>query len=165
MSILFKRVSIRRYLDEAIEDEKIIYLLKAAMQAPSANNQQPWEFIVVKNQETKNKLANTSKGAWMIKDAPLLITVVMKEGGRSIDMKPQDLAAATQNILLAATELDIGAVWIGVYPRKDREQYVNEVLNIKEGTAFSMIAIGKKNEDKRVKLRFDETRVHYERMS
>jgi nitroreductase len=164
MSLLLKRTSIRHFLDNPISDEQVEYILTAAMQAPSANNQQPWEFIVVRDKETKEKLSATSKGAWMIKDAPLLITVVMQDGGKSEVMKPQDCAAATQNILLSCTELGLGAVWIGVHPKSERENFVNEVLNIQNGTAFSMIAIGEPNETKKVKIRFDKNRVHFERM-
>lgn len=164
MSLTMKRTSIRAYTNDPVTKEQIKQLLMAGMQAPSANNQQPWEFVVVKDKKTLTQLSNASKGAWMLKDAALAIIVVMKDGGRSPMMKPQDCGAAVENILLEAVELGLGAVWIGVYPLEERMAYVNETLHITNGTAFAQIAIGHPKEAKEVQVRYDESRVHYERM-
>ncbi len=161
MSLLLKRKSIRHYNDQPISDSTITELLKAAMQAPSANNQQPWEFIVVDNPSLLDQLSKTSRGAWMLKDVKRAIVVVMTETEKSPVMAPQDCAAATQNILLRATELDLGAVWIGVYPREERFTHVDELLHITNGHAFSMIALGYPKKEETVKLRYDDSRVHY----
>jgi nitroreductase len=163
MSVLLKRTSIRKYTDQEIQTKDIEYMLKAAMQAPSANNQQPWEFIVIKNRETLDKLSETSRGAWMLKDAPLAIEVVMKDTEKSPQMRPQDLGACTQNILLAAAELGLGAVWIGVYPIEERYTYVEKVLDITKGRAFATIAIGYPNSDKEAVSRYDKSRVYHEK--
>lgn len=164
MSLILERKSIRRYTDEVVSDEHIKRLLVAAMQAPSANNQQPWEFIVVQNKDTLTHLSKTSKGAWMLADAPLAIVVVMTDEGRSPMMKPQDCAAAVQNILLEAVDCGLGAVWIGVFPIEDRVAYVNQALNITKGTAFAQIAIGHPIDANDITLRYDPKRVHHERM-
>lgn len=164
MSLVMKRTSIRKYTKEPITKEDIKQLLQAGMQAPSANNQQPWEFIVVEDRLTLDHLSNASRGAWMLQDAPLAIIVVLTDGGGSPHMKPQDCAAAVENILLRAVELGLGAVWIGVYPLEDRMAYVNDALHITRGTAFAQIAIGHPSEEKDVQVRYDESRVHYERM-
>lgn len=79
MDVIFKRRSIRRYKDQAVEDEKIEKLLRAAMQAPSAVNQQPWEFIVVRDKSILNKLAGLSPYSKMVADAPLAIVVLGNE--------------------------------------------------------------------------------------
>jgi nitroreductase len=164
MSLTTKRTSVRRYTNQDVSAEHINRLLTAAMQAPSANNQQPWEFIVVQDKKTLQHLSQASRGAWMLADAPLAIIVVMKDDGRSPMMAPQDCAAATQNILLEAVELGLGAVWIGVYPIAERTAYVNDALHITRGTAFCQIAIGHPAEDKEITLRYDSARVHHERM-
>jgi len=164
MSILTSRQSIRRYTLEPISAAQIDLMLKAAMQAPSANNQQPWAFIVVDDKQLLTKLSHSSRGAWMLKDAPIAIIVVMKDGGRSPHMKAQDCAAATQNILLSATEQHLGAVWIGVYPLEDRMAHVNNILNITEGTAFCQIAIGHPNEEKPLDDRYDQSRIYHNKM-
>ncbi len=164
MSLLTSRTSIREYTNEPITEQQIETVLRAAMQAPSANNQQPWEFIVIDDRDLLNHLSKASKGAWMLEQAPLDIVVVMKDGGRSPLMKAQDCAAATQNILLAATEQNLGAVWIGVYPLEDRMNYVNEALSIHDGTAFCQIAIGHPKQPKDVTLRYDSSRVHRNKM-
>ena len=134
------------------------------MQAPSANNQQPWQFIVVQQRDTLNKLSQVSRGAWMLSQAPLCITVVMTEDGKSPKMAPQDCAAAVENILLEAVEQGLGAVWIGVYPIEERTSKVNEILDITKGTAFANISIGYPTKEAEIVKRFDPTRVHYEKM-
>ncbi|MCF7925706.1 MAG: nitroreductase family protein [Candidatus Izimaplasma sp.] len=160
MSLVLKRKSIRKYTNKVIEDEKIQELLKAAMQAPSANNQQPWEFIVVDDQALLTKLSEASPGAWMLKNVTKAIVVVMKETEKSPVMAPQDCATATQNILLRATELGLGGVWIGVYPKQERYTYIEAQLKITKGHAFSMIALGYPDADETVTLRYDKSRVH-----
>lgn len=164
MSVVMQRKSVRRYTDKLVSDENIKELMIAAQQAPSANNQQPWEFVVVTNKDTLTHLSKASGGAWMLADAPLGIIVVMKDDGKSPLMKPQDCGAAVENILLRAVELGLGAVWIGVYPLEDRMNYVNKALHITRGTAFAQIAIGYPADDKPVSVRFDPSRVHYETM-
>lgn len=164
MSLTTTRRSVRHYTNEPVSEEHIERLLTAAMQAPSANNQQPWEFIVVQDKDTLTHLSLASRGAWMLADAPLAIVVVMREDGRSPMMAPQDCAAATENILLEAVALGLGAVWIGVYPIAERTAYVNDALNITKGTAFAQIAIGHPKEKKDITLRYDAARVHREKM-
>jgi len=164
MNIILDRRSVREYTSELVTKEQITSLLQAAMQAPSANNQQPWEFIVVQDRKILDELSKASRGAWMLVQAPLAIIVVMKEDGKSPMMKPQDCAAATQNILLQAVQLGLGAVWIGVYPIEERTDYVNKVLNITKGCAFAQIAIGHPTEQKQVQVRYDASRVHFEKM-
>jgi len=164
MSLMLNRRSVRKYTNEPVRETAVEAMLKAAMQAPSANNQQPWEFIVVDDRATLDKLSEASRGAWMLKDAPLAIIVVMRDDGKSPHMKPQDCAAAVQNILLEAVRLDLGAVWIGVYPLEERMAHVNETLHITRGTAFAQIAIGHPDDDRPVQLRYDTTRVHRNKM-
>jgi nitroreductase len=165
MSLLMKRKSIREYLNQPVEDDKINALLTAAMQAPSANNQQPWEYVVVKDKETLLKLSTVSRGAWMLANAPLCITVIIKQDGKSPLMAPQDCAASVQNILLEAVHQGLGAVWIGVYPLEERTTKVNEILGIKNHSAFANIAIGYPVKPAVISKRFDPSRIHYEKVT
>lgn len=164
MSIVMQRKSVRQYTNEAVSDEDIKKILTSAMQAPSACNQQPWEFVVVRERETLDKLSKVSTGAWMLSQAPLCIHVIMRDDAVRPDMRSQDLGASIQNILLEVVNLGLGACWIGVYPEEDRIPKIREILNIKEGTPFANIAIGHPKEKTEVIVRFDESRVHYEKV-
>lgn len=162
MSVAMQRQSIRRFKEDKVPKEKITALLQAAMQAPSANNQQPWDFIVVEDKETLVTLSKASNGAWMLDHAPLAIVPVLRSGDRSPRLAVQDISAATQNILLEATQQDLGGVWIGVYPLEERIEYIRNVLDIPiEVNPFCMIALGYPNESKELKLRYDESRIYY----
>lgn len=162
--VIQKRRSIRNYEKRPVEKEKIEKLLKAGMQAPSAANQQPWEFIVVEDKETLQKLSNAHIYAGPIKNASLGIIVLLNE--KYLTFKQycqQDLAAATENILLAAVELGLGAVWMGITPEEDRMAFMKEFFNLPQGIeAFAMLAIGYSSDNK-FEDRFDKTRIHYEK--
>ncbi len=143
MSLPLQRKSIRKFIPAEIQDETIERLMMSAMQAPSATNQQPWAFIVIKNKTILEKLSQISKGAWPLKDAPLGILTLMKENVNRPLMAPQDLAASTQNLLLEATHMNLGAVWIGVYPKEERIGAIKDIIDIDEGlTPFSLVALG-----------------------
>jgi nitroreductase len=164
MSLMMKRNSVRQYTDALVSDEHITAMLTSAMQAPSACNQQPWEFVVVKNRETLDKLSVISTGAWMLAQAPLCISVIIKETGKAPLMAQQDCAAATENILLEAVNLGLGAVWIGVYPIEDRYHKVNEILNVQEGNIFCNIAIGHPKSETSIAVRYDKSKIHFEKV-
>ncbi|QDR79947.1 nitroreductase family protein [Sporomusa termitida] len=158
------RRSIRQYENRPVEKEIIAKLLKAGMQAPSAANQQPWEFIVVEDKETLIKLANAHMYATPMKNAPLGIIVLLNAKYLIADKYwQQDLSAATENILLAAVELGLGAVWLGLAPAAERMSYIRELFKLPPGVeAFSMLAIGYSPANKFVD-RFDSSRIHYEK--
>jgi nitroreductase len=158
------RRSIRKYEKKPIEPATIERLLRAAMQAPSAANQRPWEFIVVEKQETLEKLANAHIYATPIKQAAVGIIVLGREESMLFPQYwQQDLAAATQNILLEAVELGLGAVWMGVAPEQDRMAYITALFDLPQGVKpFAMLAIGYSADNKFVD-RFDSSRVHYEK--
>lgn len=166
MENIFKRRSIRRYKDKKIEDEKVEKLLRAAMQAPSAGNQQPWEFIIVQDKDKLLQLSQLSSYAKPIKHAPMIIIVLAnKEKMRFSESWEQDLGAATQNILLEAVELGLGAVWLGVAPIEDRMSYIKNMFNLNENIKpYSVVAVGYPMIDDENKFidRFDEAKVHYE---
>lgn len=166
MNVMQKRNSIRKYTNQAVEEEKVKELLKSAMQSPSAKNQQPWEFIVCNDQKLLKRMSEASKGSWPLSEAPLAIVTVMKPTDYSPHYAVQDMSAATQNILLEATNLGLGAVWIGCYPLEERTSLIKSVLQIPEPyEPFSVIAIGYPDEKREIQVRFDEHRIHYNKWS
>lgn len=160
---IFARRSIRKYTDKPVSEEAIETLLKAAMAAPSASNRKPWQFIVVTKRETLDSLAEAHRHGKMLFQAPLCIAVC----GDLTEMERywvQDCSAATENILLAATALGLGAVWLGVYPRDERIEAVRPILALPDHiTPLNLVSIGHPAEEKPSRTQYDETRVHWER--
>ena len=167
MDVIYNRRSIRRYKKQAVEQEKIEKLLRAAMQAPSAANQQPWEFIVVQNKGNLERLSQISAYSKMVSDAPLAIVLLGNEDRMRLQLHwEQDMAAATQNILLEAVHLGLGGVWLGVAPMQDRMKLISELYGLKSKLRpFCVIPIGYPEEGQGHKFvdRYDADRVHYEK--
>ena len=130
---ILTRRSVRRYTDEHVNDEVVNTLLQAGMQAPSANNLQPWHFVVIDDRKILNGIPTFHPYSQMLIDAPLAILVC---GDTALEEVPeyisQDCSAAAQNILLAAHALGLGAVWLGIYPTGERVQGIRNLLQIPE---------------------------------
>jgi nitroreductase len=157
---IFARRSIRRYTEEPVSESDITVLLEAAMAAPSASNQRPWHFITVTERETLDKLAEVHPYGKMLFDAPLCIAVC---GDTTIAEHYwiQDCSAATENMLLAAVALDLGAVWLGVFPREERVAAVRQIVGIPEAVVpLNLVSIGHPAETKEPRTQYDEARVH-----
>lgn len=165
MSIIFNRRSIRRYEDKRVEDEKIERILRAAMQAPSAGNQQGWEFIVVRDKETLERLTEVSPYYKMIKDSDVTIIVLgNKKEMRWPQYWEQDLGAATQNLMLQAVEEGLGSVWLGVAPEEDRMNSMREIFDIPEGVeAYAAVPMGYPIDENKFIDRWAEKKVHFEK--
>lgn len=167
MKAIFNRRSVRKYKNQAVENDKINKLLRAAMQAPSAGNQQPWEFIVLQDKDNLKKLSQMSPYSKLIADAPLaFILLGNDERIKYPENWQQDMGAATQNLLLEAVELDLGAVWMSAAPLEDRMNYIKEMFDLKENLMpYCVVAVGYPEEGKGNKFvdRFDETRIYYEK--
>lgn len=159
---IFARRSIRKYTSEPVSQEHIRTLLEAAMAAPSASNRKPWEFVVIQERATLDALAEAHPHGKMLFDAPLSISVC----GDLTEMERywvQDCSAATENLLLAATALGLGAVWLGVYPRDERVTAVRRVLALPDHiTPLNLVSIGHPAEVKPARTQFDAARVHHE---
>lgn len=156
------RRSIRKYTGEPVTREEIQALLEAAMAAPSASNRQSWEFVVVQDAALRQQLADTHQWAYMAADAPVVFVVLGDEG--TSDHWVEDTSAATQNLLLAATALGLGGVWVGIYPRAEREAHVRAALGIPEGKrVLCIVPVGRPAEEKRPRTQFDAAKVHWER--
>lgn len=163
MSILFKRRSIRKFKDKPINESMVKELLKGAMSAPSAGNQQPWHFVVLNDRKTLDAIPKFHQYAQMLKEAPLAIVVCgSTENLKYEDYWVQDCSAATENLLISITEIGLGGVWLGIFPREERVEGVSKLLNLpKEVIPLSVVAIGYPNEEKSEINRYMEDRVHF----
>jgi nitroreductase len=165
LEFILSRRSIRKYSGRPVEGEKVEMLLRAAMAAPSAGNQQPWHFAVVRDGGLLRELAAASPYAGMLSEAPLGLVVCgdtrqVRHPGYWI----QDCSAAAENLLLAAHVLGLGAVWLGFYPREDRVKKAADILRLPEGMIpFAVISIGYPAESKESADRYDPEKVHYDR--
>lgn len=160
---IFSRRSIRSYTPEPVSKGHIRTLLEAAMAAPSASNLKPWHFVVVVDRQTLNRLAQLHPFGKMLFEAPLCIAVC---GDPSISERywVQDCSAATENLLLAAVALGLGAVWLGAYPKDERVTAIRVVLDIPDAIVpLNLISIGHPAEAKEPRTQYDEARVHRER--
>ena len=162
---ILARTSIRSYQDRPVEQDKIEKLLRAGMAAPSAVDKRPWHFIVVTDKQVLNGLAQANPNAGMAARAPLAIVVCgdkTKALTRVPDYWVQDASAATQNILLAAQGMGLGAVWTGTYPVTDRVEKVALALNLPEHIVpFCTIVIGYPEKYQAPKDKWDEGNISY----
>lgn len=165
MNAIFTRSSVRSFSERKVEPEKLELLLKAAMAAPSACNQQPWEFVVVTDPAILKELSECSPYAGCIGRAPLGIAVCMRtEGLRAPDYAQIDASAATENLLLEAVELGLGAVWLGIAPGQERMEAVRRVIGAPETIQpFCLVACGYPAGPAAPADRYDPARVHYEK--
>ena len=164
---LMTRTSVRAYTDEPVAAETIEQLLRAGMAAPTAANRQPWAFVVLTEREQLDRLAAVQAGR-ILSGAPLAIVVCgdMEKAleGTGRDFWVQDTSAATENILLAAHALGLGAVWTGVYPNPERAAAVSEALGLPEQIIpLCVIAAGYPAETPEPKDKWKPENVHYNR--
>jgi len=159
------RRSVRKFTAQSIDDSVVEVLLRAAMSAPSAGNQQPWHFIVVNERVLLDRIPEFSPYAAMCRQAPLGILVC---GDTRLEKYPgywiQDCSAATQNLLLAAHDLGLGAVWTGVYPREERIRGFREAFKLPDHILpLAFVVIGYPAERLQPQDRFRPERIHYNR--
>ena len=162
--VLLKRRSVRKFTEESISDEMIEELLRAAMSGPSACNKKPWDFYVITNPQ---KLEELKASSMFTKMSSPLAVVVCGDLSRALPLKMaeywiQDCSAATENILLRATDLGLGAVWCGIYPQKKAIEKVQKILEIpKSQIPLNLIFIGHPAEEPDARDQYEEKRVHY----
>jgi nitroreductase len=162
---MFTRRSVRDYSDQPVSEESVDRLLHAAMAAPSAGNEQPWRFMVVRDRALLEAAAAAERYGGMISRAQVAVVVcadldlVEHEG-----FWQQDCAAATQNLLLAAHALGLGAVWVGTYPREERVEGLRRVFDLPDNLVpFSVVPIGYPAAVPAPVDRFDPDRVYKDR--
>ncbi|MFZ5944972.1 MAG: nitroreductase family protein [Bacillota bacterium] len=165
MKEIFTRRSIRKYKDQPVDQGKIQQMLRAAMYAPSAGNEQPWHFIIIKDRKKLNAITEFHPFTQMLKEAPVAIVPcadisnVKYEGLFWI----QDMSAAIQNILLQGEALGLGTCWCGVYPKDELVEKVSKLLNLPEKIIpVAIIAVGHPAEKREIAERYNADRVHNE---
>jgi nitroreductase len=163
MQAILNRRSIRRYTEKPVSREIIKELLEAAMSAPSAGNEQPWQFVVIDDRQVLAEIPKIHPHAWMVKDAPAAILVcgdLKREVHKGFWV--QDCSAATQNILITVAEKGLGAVWVGFYPEEDRVTAARKLLGIPEYVVpLALIPVGYPAQELPPANRFDTTKIHY----
>lgn len=165
INIILRRRSIRQFTDEPIARDTLILLLKAAMSAPTACNSQPWEFIVVTEPDMLDCIRE--KFLFARYNAPAAIVVCgnvrIANNSAARDHWVQDCSAATENILIAAAGIGLGAVWIGVYPYPSKIKPLAEVLGIpKNVTPLSIVLVGYPAESKPPRTQYDEHKIYWQ---
>jgi len=162
---ILTRRSIRKYTDKPVADGLVTELLRAAMAAPSAGNQQPWHFIVVRDRALLEGIAAFHPYGAMTRQAALAVVVC---ADLKLEQRPgfwvQDCSAATQNLLLAAHARGLGAVWLGVYPRPERVEATRSLFSLPEHVVpLAIVPIGHPAESPAPADRYDPRRVHFDR--
>lgn len=165
MDPIMERRSVRTFTPEPVTQEELRQLLAAAMAAPSAVNQQPWEFYVVQDAAMRESLSRTSPYAGPAAKAPVCIVPCLRaQDLRAPEYALVDLSAATENLLVKACELGLGGVWLGVAPNQERSRAVAQVLGCPDTLApFALVPVGHPA-DKRQPTgpsRFDESRIRW----
>lgn len=163
---IMNRKSVRSYAKQPIEKEKIDTLLRAAMAAPTAVNKQPWAFVVIDDPQILDSLATQLPYAKMAAEAPLAIVVcgdlTQTLRGNDDPYWPLDCSAATENLLLAAESMGLGAVWTAVYPEEDRMNTVKQVLSLPDYIVpFNLIPIGYPKFPEESKDKYKPRNIHY----
>ena len=176
LDVIFSRKSVRSYTDQPVSDEQVETMLRAAMAAPTGMNVQPWRFVVIRDQAVKEKLAGPRGG--MIAQAPVVFVIC---GETTLMRKPfgqpdaeavevpngnwtQDCSAATENLLLAAEALGLGAVWTAAHPYADRVNPIREALGLPENvTPLCVVPCGYPAGDDQPKDKWKPENIHYDK--
>lgn len=163
MENLLTRRSVRKYTSQPVKQEIVEQLLRAAMQAPSAGNGQPWHFVILTDHNLLAAVPKFHPYSNMLSDAALGILVCGDEKVEKYAHRwPLDCGAATQNILLAAHGIGLGAVWLGIHPNIDRAQGFRNLLKLPDHIhPFSLVSIGYPAERPLIEDRYKPERIHY----
>lgn len=164
LDTIYSRRSIRRYQDKPVENDKLETLLKAAMAAPSAMNIQPWEYVIITQDDKLDEIRSSLNFGKI--NAPSAIAVC---GNISFFKHPkastfwvQDCSAATENILLAAVALGLGTVWCGVHPIHNYIKRISKILNLPEHVIpLNVIYVGYPAEEKAPRTQYDPDRIYW----
>ena len=158
LKLIYQRRSIRRFQDKPVPRELLDELLRAAMAAPSAQDNRPWEFVVITEPALRRQIRDRHPYARFAGEAGAAVLVF---GDADKPHLVQSLSAATQNLLLAAAALGLGAVWCGM--SDERQAPLRELAGIPEGKRIvSLVCVGYPDEEKEPRTHYDPARVHWE---
>jgi len=158
LDFICKRRSVRRFQKRPIPEEILEVLMKAAMAAPSGNNAQPWEFVIVRDPKIKESLSRVHSWVYMAAAAPVAIVVL---GNKNSEWWKDDCAAATENLLLAAANLGLGTVWCGI--KEEAAKVVRKILGVAGNMAvLCIIPIGYPAESPPPHTKYRKDKVHWD---
>ncbi|MFI3272307.1 MAG: nitroreductase family protein [Pseudomonadota bacterium] len=161
---LATRRSIRTFTDQDVSDETLQRILLAGMQAPSAGNAQPWEFVVIKSEQSKEHITKIHQYAQMAPKAPVSVLVcgnLSKE--KYAGFWVQDCSAAIQNMLLAARANNVGTVWCGIHPIEERVDAFRVAFKLPEHMVpLGLVVMGYSDQPFVERAVFDESKIHLE---
>jgi nitroreductase len=165
LSAILSRRSIRKFTKETVSDQIITELLEVAMSAPSAGNERPWHFIVIRDRRILDAIPKYHPYSQSLTESSVAIMVC---GDPQLEQYEgcmvQDLSAATENILIAVQAKGLGAVWLGLHPVKERIDGVRKLLNIpRDVIPLCVIPIGYPAEQKPPANRYDQSRIHHDK--
>ncbi|MDR0595300.1 MAG: nitroreductase family protein [Puniceicoccales bacterium] len=162
MDTILKRHSVRNYSAKSIDDATIEKILHAGMSAPSAMGSKPWHFIVISDRDVMNAVTKIHPYAQMLLQAQRAILVCGDEDAEILpEFFQQNCAAATENILIAATSFGLGSVWVGLYPNEQYRQDFKKLFNLPNSIEpFALVPIGFSDQTLQLLNRFDSSRVH-----
>lgn len=167
MNNILSRKSVRAYTDQPLSKAQLDTLVRAAMAAPTGKDMRPWKFVIVDDKAVIDKLAKGLPRAKMLAEAPAAIVVcgdlsIKDDKGEPSKNWPLDCSAATENLLLMAESMGIGAVWTGVYPYEDRTKTVTEILGLPEEIKpFCVIPMGYPKGNPQPKDKYKKENIHY----
>ena len=162
MKEIYTRVSIRKFEAKPVEKEKIEQVLRAAMAARAAGNQQPWEVDVVTDRSVLDALSKATPYSGCTKNAPMAIVSAYREKLWAPEYAQIDMSIAMENLWLACGELGLGGVWLGIAPIEDRMKTVEEIVGIPKGQrAFAIFSFLYPAETRQQQDRFEAERIHY----
>lgn len=167
LQFIFNRRSVRKYENREIPAEMLNDLLEAAMAAPSAVAKDPWHFLLVRDRSTLDKIVKILPSGQMLRQAPAAVIVcgdINKANLNEVSYLLQDLSAAVENLLLAATALGLGSCWLGMHPRQDRMGGIRSLFSLPENIIpMCGVALGWPAESPEPRTRFNPERVHLEK--
>lgn len=166
LNSIFNRTSVRHFTNAEVDRQTLLLLAKCGMAAPSANNKQPWFIIAVTERLLLESLANRLPYAKMAREAAAALVVCgnleTDPAGNELGYWVHDCSAVTQNILIAAVSLGLGAVWTAAFPRMDRVETVRDILHLPDHLIpLSVIPLGYPEGNPKPKEKWDESRFRF----
>ena len=167
LQFIFNRRSVRKYENRQIPEEMLTHLFEAAMAAPSAVAKDPWHFLLIRERATLDNMVKILPNGQMLRQAPAAIVVcgdINKANLNEVSYMLQDLSAAAENLLLAATALGLGSCWLGMHPRSERMDPIRDLFSLPENIIpMCGIALGWPAEQPEPRTRYNPERVHLEK--
>ena len=164
---IFSRYSCRKFSEKPVTEEQLTAIARAGMCAPTARNERPWEFLIVRSKEGRKKIAEASPYAESCLEAQAVI-IALANSRRISQDSPwwiQDMSACVENMLLEITELGLGGVWLGMYPRQDRVNAIVKAFELEpEMIPFAAVPVGYPDKKYIGKERFESERIRWEQV-